>query len=175
MIYGFAKQSGGQAQLTSIMGQGTQVAIYLPRHVDKTRTEQPFLHASAADTGGTILIIDDEPAVRMLVAEALQELGYRTLEAETALAGLVVLQSDQTIDLLLTDVSLPGGMNGRELAEAARVTRPDLPVLYMTGYAAHALFEHADAETAMAVLTKPFPIATLVSGVRELLKAQPAA
>ncbi|WP_150303363.1 hybrid sensor histidine kinase/response regulator [Pseudomonas saliphila] len=180
MIYGFAKQSGGQAQLTSIMGQGTQVAICLPRHVEKTRTEQPLAEALAPPVGEvsevseTILIIDDEPTVRILVAVALQELGYITLEAETALAGLVVLQSDQPIGLLLTDVSLPGGMNGRELAEAARVTRPHLPVLFMTGYAAHALFEDANAETAMAVLTKPFPIATLVSNIRELLQSSPA-
>ncbi|QIB51775.1 PAS domain-containing sensor histidine kinase [Pseudomonas sp. OIL-1] len=173
MIYGFAKQSGGQVRLTSTPGAGTQVAIYLPRHASVAGAEGTSPSEAAPPIGAareTILVVDDEAAVRMLVTDVLHDLGYKTVEAEDGLAGLEIMRSDQRIDLLVTDVGLPGGMNGRQLADAGRVLRPKLPVLFITGYAEQALFEDANAESEMAILTKPFAIATLASGVRELLK-----
>ncbi len=174
MIYGFAKQSGGQARLLSTLGVGTEVSIYLPRHFGEARIEGrvsnvPLL--AGAHTGETVLIVDDEPTIRMLVNDALQDLGYRTIEVATGPAGLEVLRSDARIDLLVTDVGLPGGMNGRQLADAGRVKRPDLPVLFITGYAEQALFDVSDTNSGMAVLTKPFAVTTLASRIRTLLRA----
>lgn len=173
MIYGFAKQSGGQARLASTVGVGTEVSIYLPRHFGEAHLEG---HASSTSrlagtlTGETVLIVDDEPTVRMLVTDVLQDLGYRAIEVATGPAGLEVLHSDVRIDLLVTDVGLPGGMNGRQLADAGRVKRPNLPVLFITGYAEQALFDISDANSGMAVLSKPFAVATLASHIRTLLR-----
>ncbi|UAW97224.1 PAS domain S-box protein [Halopseudomonas nanhaiensis] len=174
MIYGFAKQSGGQARITSAVGRGTQVSIYLPRHLGEAGLETGLREESSlsgSDTGETVLVVDDEATLRMLVSDVLQDLGYTVLEAADGLTGLETLQSDIRIDLLVTDVGLPGGMNGRQLADAGRVCRPGLPVLFITGYAEHALFDTANQESAMTVLTKPFAIATLASTIRELLRA----
>lgn len=120
MIYGFVKQSGGQVRIHSEVGRGTTVCLHLPRH------------------GQTVLVVDDEATVRMLVAEVLEDLGYTAIEAADGAAGLKVLRSDARLDLLVTDVGLPGGMNGRQLADAARMARSDLKVLFITGYAENA-------------------------------------
>ena len=108
-----------------------------------------------------MLVIDDEPILRMLVIDVLQENGYRAIEAVDGPSGLKMLQSDARIDLLITDVGLPGGMNGRQVADAARKTRPDLKVLFITGYAENAVIGNGHLEPGMEVLTKPFPMATL--------------
>nr|WP_245524119.1 CHASE domain-containing protein [Methylobacterium nonmethylotrophicum] len=172
MIYGFAKQSGGQVRITSEVGVGTTVCLYLPRHRGAVDAEvpdperRPMAHAGA---GETVLVVDDEPTVRMLVTDVLSDLGYTAVEAADGAGGLRVLQSDARIDLLVTDVGLPGGMNGRQLADAARVGRPGLKVLFITGYAETALLGNGQLEPGMAVMTKPFAVDALASRIREMI------
>ncbi len=176
MVYGFAQQSGGQARIYSEPGQGAMVCLYLPRHhggvesadeLDDTRNEAPHV-----GQGETVLVVDDEPAVRMLVAEVLEDLGCTAIEAEDGAAGLRVLRSDARIDLLITDVGLPGGLNGRQVADVARAARPGLRVLFITGYAENAVVGNGHLEPGMQVLTKPFAMETLANRVRDLM-AQP--
>ena len=127
MTYGFAKQSGGQVRIYSEVGKGTTMRIYLPRHAGEEDAESlpaQLTEAPRAQAGETVLIVDDDEAVRMLVTEVLQELGYGAIEAADGTSGLNVLQSNARIDLLITDVGLPGGMNGRQIADAARVQSP---------------------------------------------------
>ncbi|MCG6206106.1 response regulator [Rhodopseudomonas sp. HC1] len=172
MIYGFAQQSGGQVRIYSEVGQGTMVCIYLPRHRGEEEDDERSPDSgviSFAEAGETVLIVDDEPTVRMLVSDVLGDLGYTALEAADSVGGLKLLQSDARIDLLVTDVGLPGGMNGRQLADAARETRPDLNVLFITGFAENALLNNGQLEPGMAVLTKPFAVDTLAARIRELI------
>jgi CheY-like chemotaxis protein len=172
MIYGFAQQSGGQVRIYSELGQGTMVCIYLPRHygsaedVAGTDTATPPLRA---EQGETVLIVDDESTVRMLVADVLEEFGYHAIEASDSASGLRIMQSDVRIDLLVTDVGLPGGMNGRQMADAARVTRPDLKVLFITGYAENAVISHGHLEPGMHLLSKPFTVEMLASRIRDII------
>jgi PAS domain S-box-containing protein len=175
MIYGFARQSGGTVRIYSEVGQGTTMCIYLPRHYGGADTDQTFpdlKDAPRAEIGETVLIVDDEPTVRMLVTEVLEDLGYTAIEAADGAAGLKVLQSDARIDLLITDVGLPGGMNGRQMADAARVTRPDLKVLFITGYAENAAVGNGHLERGMEVLTKPFVMEALASRIKILIAAR---
>jgi CheY-like chemotaxis protein len=125
--------------------------------------------APRAGQGETVLVVDDEPTVRMLLAEVLDDLGYTAIEAADGAAGLTVLQSDARVDLLVTDVGLPGGMNGRQVADAARLIRPDLKVLFITGYAETAVLSHGRLEPGMHVLTKPFAMEGLASRIRDLI------
>ena len=174
MIYGFAKQSGGQVRIHSQVGQGTTVCLYLPRHLgeaDGVELAPDLADAPRAKDGQTVLVVDDEPTIRMLVAEVLEDLGYRAIEAADGAAGLQVLGSGVRIDLLVTDVGLPGGMNGRQVADAARVARRDLKVLFITGYAENAVLSHGHLDPGMHVLTKPFAMETLASRIRELIDA----
>lgn len=172
MIYGFAKQSGGQVRINSEVGKGTAMSIYLPRYhgsaaigaVDPDRST-----ATLAEASGTILIVDDEPSVRLLLMDALGDLGFSLIEAADSLSGLKVLQSDVNIDLLITDVGLPGGMNGRQMADAGREVRPNLKTLFITGYAENAVLGNSSLGPGMQVLTKPFSIDTLTGRVLELL------
>ncbi|WP_449409974.1 ATP-binding protein [Methylobacterium komagatae] len=171
MIHGFVRQSHGQVRIYSEIGQGTTVCLYLPRHhgdaaVDAVATAA--LPYPRAEQGETVLIVDDEPTVRMLVMEVLEDLGYSAIEAADGVAGLKVLMSDVRIDLLVTDVGLPGGMNGRQMADAARVHRPDLKVLFITGYAENAAVGHGHLAPGMRVLTKPFPMDALAARIREM-------
>ncbi|TGD97454.1 hybrid sensor histidine kinase/response regulator [Methylobacterium nonmethylotrophicum] len=172
MIYGFTQQSGGQVRITSEVGRGTTVCITLPRHHGACEVEAA--HATLADApraerGETVLIVDDEPTVRMLVTEVLEDLGYTAIEAADGAAGLKVLQSDVRIDLLVTDVGLPGGMNGRQMADAGRARRPGLKVLFITGYAETTALGRGQLEPGMAVLTKPFVVEALALRIREML------
>jgi PAS domain S-box-containing protein len=179
MIYGFARQSGGEARIYSRTGEGTTVCIYLPRHERAERAEAkqagaaiaaatPF-PAAAQAAGETVLVVDDEPTVRFFVVDTMGDLGYTVLDAHDGPSGLEILRSDARIDLLITDVGLPGGMNGRQMVEAARVTRPDLKVLFITGYAENAVLNSGHLAPGMQVLTKPFAIDTLVTRVRAVL------
>ncbi len=173
MIYGFVRQSGGQVRVYSEVGHGTTMCLYLPRHDGHEATVAAETGAGGpapARHGETVLVVDDEPTVRMLVTEVLEDLGYIALEAGDGAAGLRVVQSDARIDLLVTDVGLPGGMNGRQFAEAARVIRPGLEVLFITGYAENAVLGHGHLEAGMHVLTKPFAIEVLASRIEELIK-----
>ncbi|WP_409373174.1 PAS domain-containing protein [Pseudomonas baltica] len=172
MIYGFAKQSGGQVRIYSEVGLGSTVRIYLPRYYGSAPLDESDSLATPAtvvQTGETILIVDDEPTVRMLLTEVLGELGYTLIEAADSLAGLKVLQSDVHIDLLITDVGLPGGMNGRQMADAGREVRPGLRTLFITGYAENAVIGNGHLAPGMQVLTKPFAIDTLAAKVQELM------
>ncbi|MGU3362025.1 PAS domain-containing protein [Methylobacterium sp. M6A4_1b] len=172
MIYGFARQSGGQVRIYSEVGQGTTVCLYLPRHygeVEARDAEADLAHAPRAEQGQTVLIVDDEPTVRMLVTEVLEDLGYTAIEAADGAAGLKVLESDVRLDLLVTDVGLPGGMNGRQMADAGRVARPDLKVLFITGYAENAVLGNGYLAPGMQVLTKPFVMEALAGRIKELI------
>ncbi len=172
MIYGFAKQSGGLVRIYSEIGQGTMVCLYLPRHLGEAETAElapELADAPRAEDGQTVLVVDDEPTVRMLVAEVLEDLGYTAITAADGVAGLKVLRSDARVDLLVTDVGLPGGMNGRQVADAARVARHDLKVLFITGYAENAVLSHGHLDPGMHVLTKPFTMEALASRIKELI------
>jgi PAS domain S-box-containing protein len=172
MTYGFARQSGGQVRIYSEVGRGATVCLYLPRHVGEEGTieEQPDLADVAhAAHGETVLVIDDEPLVRMLVSDVLREQGYIAIEAEDGPAGLKILRSAVRIDLLITDIGLPGGMDGGQVAEAARKLRPEVKVLFITGFAEKAVLSHGHIEAGMSVLTKPFALEALASRVKGLL------
>jgi CheY-like chemotaxis protein len=172
MVYGFAKQSGGQARIYSEEGAGTTLRIYLPRHRGKAEenlVEPKLPEPQKAEAGGTVLVVDDEPSVRMLVTEILEDLGYSAIEAADSTAGLTVLRSDARIDLLITDVGLPGGLNGRQMADAAREGRPDLRVLFITGYAENAAISNGHLEPGMHVVTKPFAMDHLAARIQSIL------
>ena len=173
MIYGFTQQSGGQVRIASEVGRGTAVTLLLPRHHGASEAEAvraPRREAPRAERGETVLIVDDEPTVRMLVTEVLEDLGYTAIEAADGAAGLRVLQSDARIDLLVTDVGLPGGMNGRQMADAGRVLRPGLKVLFITGYAENAALGTGQLEPGTAVLTKPFVVEALALRIRRMIE-----
>ncbi len=173
MIYGFAKQSGGQVRISSELGKGTSMCIHLPRyHGEAGASTAAPVQSAAALTGscGTILIVDDEPTVRLLLTDVLGDLGYTLIEAADSLTGLKLLQSDVGIDLLITDVGLPGGMNGRQMADAGREVRPGLKTLFITGYAESAALGNSSLGAGMQVLTKPFSIDILATRVLELLR-----
>ncbi|WP_142586318.1 ATP-binding protein, partial [Methylobacterium symbioticum] len=172
MIYGFVRQSGGQVRIYSELGQGTTLCLYLPRHRGAAEAPEAAPEAGAAPrarVGETVLIVDDEPTVRMLVTEVLEDLGYAAIEAADGASGLTVLHSDVRIDLLVTDVGLPGGMNGRQMADAGRVSRPGLKVLFITGYAENAALGGGRLEPGMHVLTKPFSVDVLASRIRAMI------
>jgi CheY-like chemotaxis protein len=171
MIHGFARQSGGQIRIYSEPGHGTTMCLYLPRHHGEVQEPvmapaEPTLRARHAET---VLVVDDEPTVRMLVTEVLEDLGYTSISAGDGAAGLKVLESRVRIDLLVTDVGLPGGMNGRQVADAARKLRPDLKVLFITGYAQNAAVGNGYLAAGMHVLTKPFAVDTLARRIRDVL------
>ena len=174
MIYGFARQSGGQVRVHSAPDHGTTICLYLPRHLGAAGAGDAVVGPAAtarSGEGGAVLIVDDEPVVRMLVAEVLTDLGHHAVEAADGAAGLEVLRSGARIDLLITDVGLPGGMNGRQLAEAARDLQPDLKVLFITGYGESAALGEGHVDPDVRVLTKPFPLETLIGCIRELIEA----
>jgi CheY-like chemotaxis protein len=144
----------------------------LPRHLGEAdaAVRQPApAEAAAPASGETILIVDDDPAVRMLITEALGDVGYTMIEVTDGAAGLKVLRSDVRIDLLVTDVGLPGGLNGRQMADAARLGRPDLKVLFITGYAESAAIGKDELEPGMHLMTKPFTMAALAGRVRAVI------
>ncbi|WP_395593794.1 PAS domain S-box protein [Pseudomonas sp. B26140] len=172
MIYGFTKQSGGHVRVHSQVGQGTTMCIYLPRYRGEAKQNHDATRSTTTPlvkAGETILIVDDEPTVRILLKDVLSELGYTVLDATDSIEGLETLRSNAQIDLLITDVGLPGGMNGRQMADAGREIRPKLKTLFITGYAENAVIGSAQLGPGMQVLTKPFAVDTLVSRVSDLL------
>ena len=172
MIYGFAKQSQGHVKLYSETGHGTSAKLYLPRHHGDAAAPpaMPQLRPDHhTEDGETLMVVEDEPVVRALVVDLLHGLGYRTVEAADGAAALRILQSDQRVDLLVTDVGLPH-MNGRQVYDAARVTRPDLKVLFMTGYAENATLASGFLRPGMEMITKPFAMEKLASKVLKMLK-----
>ncbi len=175
MVYGFAGQSGGTARIQSQAGQGTTVSIYLPRFDGDARDDVLVKVdggiPSEQTASKTVLVVDDEALIRMMTVEHLQDLGFTVLEADDGRSALQILESDVNIGLLVSDVGLPGGMNGRQLAEAARSARPGLRVLFITGYAEHAVLNHAELEQGMEILTKPFQLDVLSERVAQILAA----
>jgi signal transduction histidine kinase/CheY-like chemotaxis protein len=171
MVYGFARQSHGHVRIYSELGQGTMVCIYLPRHDGPGDEDEPPAQGAAApaQAGETILVIDDEPMVRMLIVDSLEDLGYGCLDAGDGPSGLKLLEANPHIDLLVTDVGLPGGLNGRQVAERARQLRPGLRILFVTGYAENAVLNHGHIERGMEVLTKPFAVDELARRVTGLM------
>ena len=174
MIYGFAQQSGGQVRIYSEPGEGTTVCIYLPRHhgssVEEDTSSQIAILNRSEQTA-TVLIVDDEPTVRMLLIDVLEDMGYGWIEAEDSATGLKILQSGARIDLLVSDVGLPGGMNGRQMADAGCISRPHLKVLFITGYAENAVLNNGYLAPGMAVLTKPFSIEMIAERIRSMVES----
>ena len=171
-LYGFAKQSGGAVRLDSAPGRGTTVQLYLPRHAivqaDDT-LPTPKAEPEGAAAGAVVLLVEDEAQVRHVAAEALRDLGYQVLEAPTGVAALELLQdARRRVDALVTDVGLPGGLNGRQVADAARLERPGLPVLFITGYAGTALQDQL--APGMAVIGKPFTLDVLAAKISSMLE-----
>jgi PAS domain S-box-containing protein len=172
MIFGFIKQSGGYVRIHSEPGVGTAVRIHLPMHAGEAQDHMGRRQAMAAvpaAAGATILLVDDEAPLRSLLAEMLSEAGYTVIEAADGREGLNILQSQQHIDLLVSDVGLPGNMNGRQMADAGRALRPDLKVIFVTGYAEHAAIGNGALEPGMHVMTKPFALDAFAARVSAIL------
>lgn len=171
MIYGFSKQSGGHVSIHSEVGKGTTVSLFLPRFSGELLQDSRVdtQHTPFARDGETVLIVEDDPAVRVLVSTVLSELGYAFVEASDADSAMPILDSGQRIDLLISDVGLPG-MNGRQLAEIGRQYRPDLKVLFITGYAEHAAVRGGFLDPGMQMITKPFTFDLLTAKVREMIR-----
>jgi CheY-like chemotaxis protein len=172
MIYGFVRQSGGQVRIYSELGKGTTMCLYFPRYLgdadgETVATAEPV----ESGFGETVLVVDDDATVRLLIVEVLTEHRYRLIEAGDGVSALRVLEArQQRIDLLVTDVGLPGGMNGRQLADAARQLRPELKILFITGYAENAVVGNGHLDPGMAVLAKPFAMSSFANKVREILE-----
>ena len=173
MIHGFVRQSGGQVRIYSELGKGTTMCLYFPRFIGPADEVDQSATIAVTDSaaGESILIIDDEPTIRMLMMEVLEEAGYVVMEAGDGAAGLKILQSDARIDLLITDVGLPGGLNGRQVADAARMNRPDLKVLFITGFAENAALAHGHLGSGMHLIAKPFVMAAFANKVAEIIEA----
>ncbi|MCQ4298316.1 PAS domain S-box protein [Pseudomonas songnenensis] len=171
MVYGFAKQTGGHVRIDSRLGEGTRVILYLPRNLaddDRLPGPQQQTEVPSAIHGETVLVVEDEAAVRMLVVEVLNELGYQVLEACDAGSALPYLHSEQHLDLLITDFGLPG-LNGRQLVESARQHRPELKVLFITGYVPDEEMRNDFLGPGMDILPKPFSIDILAARIRKLI------
>ncbi|ABE61135.1 PAS/PAC sensor hybrid histidine kinase [Nitrobacter hamburgensis X14] len=170
MIYGFARQSNGHIAFDTAPGRGTSIRLCLPRHDDVAEADQasPANKDRTAATGETVLVVEDEPVVRGVIIEMLHDQGYLTREAADGVAGLRILQLDKPVDLLLTDIGLPG-MNGRQLADQARELRPDLKILFMTGYAENAANAEGFLLPGMDMITKPFDLGHLSQRVRDII------
>jgi signal transduction histidine kinase len=171
MVYGFVRQSGGQVRVYSELGVGTTMSLHLPRHRGSAEREPDARETAPADgsDGESVLLVEDEESIRLLVAEELADLGYRVTAVGDGKAALAALDAAAKIDLLITDVGLPGGLNGRQVADAGRVRRPELKVLFVTGYAQNAAVGNGLLEHGMEVLTKPFELAALANRIREML------
>jgi PAS domain S-box-containing protein len=171
MVYGFVKQSGGHVKIDSEVGEGSTIRLYLPRV--HRRAEAPAPAPAALPVGHeTILIVEDEPEVRAVVARHLGDMGYRLLEAADAMAALALLATPQRIHVLFTDVVLPGGMSGRELADEARRLRPELKVLFTSGYTSDAIVHHGRIDEGVDFLGKPYKRADLARKLREVLERE---
>lgn len=169
-LYGFIRQSNGIVQLDSAPGQGTTVRLYLPRHhAMQAVGAQPTANPAAEPNGAseTVMLVEDEEGVLAIMSEYLRDLGYAILPAKDGAEALQLMRSGTMLDLLVTDVGLPNGMNGRQVADAARGHWPDLPVLFITGYAGSALDEQL--APGMEVIGKPFTLDSLTERMRALL------
>ena len=170
MVYGFAKQSNGLVRIDSQVGEGTKVTIFLPV-ADLQPHEEPAESAAIHHGDGqSVLLVEDDESVRLLVRDVLEELGYKATEAADGQQAVRILESGRRFDLMISDVGLPG-MNGRQLAEIAREHLPDLPVLFVTGYAEGAAVRGGFLSDNMQMITKPFQIEMLSARIREMLES----
>jgi CheY-like chemotaxis protein len=170
-VYGFVRQTGGHVKIYSEQGHGTTVKIYLPRHTgqaDSTNDRNNARDAARAIGAEAILVVEDDHALRGYTTETLAELGYAVLEARDGASALQVLERHH-VDLLFTDVVMPGGMNGRQLADEALRRRPALKVLFTTGYARNAIVHHGRLDAGVQMIGKPFSLGELSAKVRALL------
>jgi CheY-like chemotaxis protein len=170
MVYGFMRQSGGEARIASAVGAGTTISLTLPRHIGEDNMEPATparLSLSPPSGRGTVVVVEDDPVVRMIIVEVLQDLGFDVLEAADGPSGLNFIEATAAIDLLITDIGLPG-LNGRQLAEAARLTHPTLKIMFMTGYAEVAAMPHGFLAPGMELITKPFAIENLATKIQHL-------
>ena len=171
MVYGFVNQSGGMVRIDSEVAKGTVVTILLPQGAPGDVVEEtPSLASDVQGAGRTVLVVEDDPQVRMLILEVLRDLRYRAIEASNPEQALAALRAHTQVDLMVSDVGLPG-MNGRQLAEIVRRNRPNLKILFMTGYAAEAAIRSEFLESGMEMLTKPFQLEGLIAKIREMLDA----
>jgi signal transduction histidine kinase len=170
-VYGFVKQSGGHVKIYSEVGQGTIVKIYLPRLLAVTAQgeieEEPITPEGIKEE--TILVVEDDDDVRTYSVESLRDLGYRVVEAHDGLSALRLLERQPRVDLLFTDVVLPGGMTGAQVAAQARALRPILKVLFTTGYARNAIIHHGRLDKGVHLISKPFSLQELAAKVRDVL------
>jgi PAS domain S-box-containing protein len=175
-VYGFVKQSGGNVKIYSEVGHGTTVKIYLPRlhsEHDVLAASDTEVSAPRSSAGQAILVVEDEEDVRAYTTSILRELGYHVIEASTGAAALDALQNHPDVALLFTDLGLPGGVNGRQLADAARKLRPDLKILFTSGYARNAIVHDGRLDPGVVLIPKPFTYAAVASKLSELLDAPP--
>ena len=172
MTHGFVQQSGGHVYLRSKPGQGTTVSIHLPRYLgvmDDAAVNDAAAPVSPAGSGSVVLLVEDEAPLRMIIVDVLSDLGLTVLEAGDGRAGLRIVESKARIDLMVTDVGLPGGMNGRQLADVAQQRRPDLKVLFITGYAEGAMVGTSLLDRGMQVMTKPFKVEAFAARVQGMV------
>jgi CheY-like chemotaxis protein len=171
MVHGFVKQSQGHIKIYSEPGEGTTVKLYLPR-AGRAGTAQTGTRAGGGGRGTeTVLLVEDNDLVRTYAEEQLQALGYRVLVARTSAEALALADRDASIDLLFTDIIMPGGMNGRKLAEAIRQVRPAIRVLYTSGYTENAIIHHGRLDPGVHLLNKPYSRADLAAKLRVVLGA----
>jgi CheY-like chemotaxis protein len=176
MVYGFVKQSNGHIKIYSEVGHGTTVKLYLPQAAGLVGPDKVTERSGDAERGGeTILVVEDDPLVRQYVLTQIQSLGYSTFFASNGAEALAVIDSGKEIDLLFTDVIMPGSMNGRELAEAAIKRRPDMRVLYTSGYTEDAIIHHGRLDAGVLLLAKPYRRSDLATLIRAALVAPMAA
>ena len=174
-MYGFVRQSSGHVKIYSEIGQGTTIKIYLPRHIGEAETalsESPEISLPLGESREVVLVVEDEPTVRQFSVDALRELGYHVFEAEGAAAALRMLDAHPEIVLMFTDVVMPD-INGAKLAQEARRRRPDLKVLFTTGYTRNAVVHNGILDSGVEMLGKPFSLDALAAKMRFVLESPP--
>jgi CheY-like chemotaxis protein len=175
MVYGFVKQSAGHINIYSEQGHGTAVKLYLPRAMGSANAN-PEPAERVMPTGGkeTILVVEDDEMVRRYACQQLRSLGYRVIDVDNGVEALALIHQHDGVDLLFTDVVMPGGMNGRALADAARLHRPGLRVLYTSGYTENAIVHHGRLDPGVLLLAKPYRLVELARAVRSALVQETA-
>jgi CheY-like chemotaxis protein len=172
MVYGFIKQSRGHIKVYSEIGHGTTIRIYLPRSNEDGATEQIDTGTAAPPHGHeTVLVVEDDDLVRDYVLTQLRSIGYSTLSARDAATALDLVDRGEAFDLIFTDVIMPGGMNGRQLADEVKRRRPNVKVLYTSGYTENAIFHHGRLDPGVILLAKPYRKSDLAKKIREALVA----
>jgi CheY-like chemotaxis protein len=170
MVYGFVKQSGGLVRVESQIGRGTSIKLYFPEAREARPTSVEHEPATLArGNSETILLVEDEPALLALAKRLLEELGYRVVSAENGPAALTIVNRGEPIDLLLTDIVMPDGMSGRQLAAEVRARHPGLPVVYMSGYPDDA-FDRAEGSLDAELVAKPYERSRLASALHDALR-----